>query len=76
MDARVDDEVALADFFVQRAVALLGTVGSDRSAASELLLADALITYAMEAAASDHDRFEEVAERAMMSVARAGVGSR
>ena len=71
-DARVDNEAALADLLVQHAAALLGRVTSDRSGATELLLADSLITYAMEAAASDHDHFEEIAERAMMVIATAG----
>ena len=74
-DARADNNGALADLLVQHAVALLGRVTSDRSGATELLLADSLITYAMEAAASDHEHFEEVAERAMILIATAGSGS-
>jgi hypothetical protein len=73
-DATVDDEAALAVFLVQHAVTLLDTVSADRSGAPQLLLADALITYAMEAAASDHERFEAIAGRAMNLIAATGRG--
>jgi hypothetical protein len=68
-DAKAEGEADLAELFVNHAVALLPGVASDRSGATELLLVDALITYAMEAAASDHDTFEEVAERSMKLIA-------
>jgi hypothetical protein len=68
-DAKVHDEAALADVLVRHAVALLANVASDRSGATVLLLADALITYAMEAAASDHEKFEAIAERSMKVIA-------
>ena len=35
----------------------------------DLLVADALITYAMEAAASDHSSFDDTALRAMDAIA-------
>ena len=71
-ESRVENEAGLAELFVQQAASLLSRAASDRTGATELLLADSLITYAMEAAASDHDRFEEIAERAMMVIAQAG----
>jgi hypothetical protein len=76
-DARVEDVGALAELFVAEAAALIENLGDDRSAAADLLAADSLITYALEAAADDHDRFEAVAEQAMSVIARvAGRGGK
>jgi hypothetical protein len=69
-DAQVADVTAMADLFVAQAVTLLENLSDDRSAATDLLVADALITYAMEAAADDHDSFESVAGKVMDMVAR------
>ena len=68
-DARVVDHAALAELFIERATSLLRNVRDDRSGATDLLVADALITYAMEAAAADHSRFDDIAHRAMLAVA-------
>ena len=59
------DATELADFLVAEAESLLERLRDDRSGAFDLLVADALITYAMEAAATDHDRFDETVSRAM-----------
>lgn len=59
------DATELAGFLVTEAESLLENLRDDRSGAFDLLVADALITYAMEAAATDHDRFDETAARAM-----------
>lgn len=58
-------EHELAEFFIGEAKILLGHLRDDRGGAFDLLVADALITYAMEAAASDHDSFDSTAKRAM-----------
>lgn len=68
--ARVTDFPAVADLFVSQASELLENLGADRSAATDLLVADALITYAMEAAAENHDDIEPVAARATAAIAR------
>jgi hypothetical protein len=59
------DEADLARFLVDEATAILASLGNDRSAATDLLVADALITYAMEAASANP---EEVAARAMQVI--------
>ena len=59
------DETELAQFLVDEATAILASLGNDRSAATDLLVADALITYAMEAASANP---EEVAARAMQAI--------
>jgi hypothetical protein len=53
----------LSSTLVDHAEALLKTVGNDRSSADDLLVADALITYAMEAAADDCEKLEAIASR-------------
>ena len=50
---------------------LLGRADSSRAGALELLAADALMTYAFEAAAEDPERLEELAARAMQDIAGA-----
>jgi hypothetical protein len=58
----------LASTLIAKAKARLSTVGSDRTAAVDLLAADALITYAMEAAA-ESGSIETVARHAMQEIA-------
>jgi hypothetical protein len=53
---------------ILQAKVVLSKVGSDRSAAIDLLAADALITYAMEAAA-EQDSIDSVARIAMHEIA-------
>jgi len=65
-DACKDYEIA--ETLVAKAKGILSNVGNDRTAALELLAADALITYAMEAAA-ESDSVERVAEQAMIEIA-------
>ena len=66
---RCESSAALAELMLGRASALLSNVRDDRSGAFDLLAADALITYAMEAAADDHSRFEELSARAAELIA-------
>ena len=47
-------ESDLPSLMIEKAIIILEDVGDDRAAASDLLAADALITYAMEAAAETH----------------------
>lgn len=62
-----DALVATAEWLLAR---LLGDGGlTRRSAALDLLAADALVTYAFEAASDDPERLEERAARAMASLA-------
>jgi hypothetical protein len=64
----------MAELMLERAAALLGNLRDDRSGAFDLLVADALITYAMEAAADDHDRFDELSARGAAMIAGASRG--
>ncbi len=59
---------ALPMMLITKAKATLSGVGTDRSAAIDLLAADALITYAMEAAA-EQDCVDSVAKDAMHEIA-------
>jgi len=68
------DTTEMAELMLRRAAALLETLCDDRSGAFDLLVADALITYAMEAAADDHDRFDELTARAAAMIAGASRG--
>ena len=68
------DSTAMAELMLERAAALLGNLRDDRSGAFDLLVADALITYAMEAAADDHDRFDELSARGAAMIAGASRG--
>lgn len=54
---------------MSHAVALLDSVGDDRAAATHLLAADALITYAMEAAAENNADFDAFASAAATRIA-------
>lgn len=69
-DGRATDAGGLAELFVAEAAALIENLGEERSSAIDLLVADSLITYALEAGADDHDRFESIAEQAMQVIAR------
>jgi hypothetical protein len=68
---RCADPRELARFLVGEATGILRGLGSGRSAAEDLLVADSLITYAMEASADD---IEEVASEAMLAIATVGHG--
>ena len=57
----------LPSILLAQALVLLAEVGDDRAAAPDLLAADALITYAMEAAA-ESGSIEEAAEAAMRAI--------
>ena len=65
---------SLPDVLICRAEELLSHIGNDRSSATDLLAADALITYAMEAAAEYSLDVERIASEA--AVRLAGVPSR
>jgi hypothetical protein len=58
----------LPDSLITHAVKLLETIGDDRDAAIHLLAADAMITYAMEAAANDCSRMSSIAEVALSRI--------
>ena len=62
----IESEIPSA--LIERAKGLLAVVGTDRDAAVDLLAADALITYAMEAAA-EADSIDSAAEHAMQGIA-------
>jgi len=58
----------LPDSLITHAVKLLQAIGDDRDAAIHLLAADALITYAMEAAADDCSELSSIAEMALSRI--------
>ena len=71
------DSTSLSQLLVSEAAMLLGQLCDDRSAAIDLLVADSLITYAVEAAADDCSQFEASAASAIEQVAlAAGRGAR
>src|SRR5688500_19677377 len=61
---------------VGHAERLLRNLGHDRSAADDLLAADALVTYALEAAADDCGDVPAVAQHAMRTLAACDRGER
>lgn len=61
-------ESAIAPTLIEKAKTLLSTVSADRDGALDLLTADALITYAMEAAANS-ESIDTIAGNAMQSIA-------
>lgn len=65
MDGGVSSSILL-----ERGVATLRSALSDRDGALDLLAADALITYAMEAAAEDCASMDETAAEAIQRIAR------
>ncbi len=64
-----ENENALAQLFVSEAANLLRSLGDDRTSAFDLLAADALITYALEAAADDHQGIDVIASESMSVIA-------
>jgi hypothetical protein len=64
-DRTFSDSSDLAPLLVTTALTLLQDIGDNRAAATDLLAADALITYAMEAAADDCDHIEDFAADSM-----------
>ena len=60
---------SLPDLLISRAEELLAHIGNDRSSATDLLAADALITYAMEAAAEYSLDVERIASEAALRLA-------
>lgn len=71
------DEWAIAERCLDAAVGLLDELlerpGAGREAALDLLTADALVTYAFEAAASNPERLDALARDAMLRTAALGV---
>lgn len=68
-DAVAASKASLPESLIDRAAELLTHIGNDRSAATDLLAADALITYAMEAAAEYSLDVDAIAERAAITIA-------
>jgi len=62
-------EIEIPSALLDKAIQLLETVGTDRDAAIDLLAADALITYAMEASAELDQDVAEFSSRAAKKVA-------
>ena len=57
-----ESPASLPEALIARAEEMLTQIGNDRSSATDLLVADALITYAMEAAAEYSLDVESIAE--------------
>ncbi len=68
-DDGYDHPASLPESLIARAEQLLAQIGNDRSAATDLLAADALITYAMEAAAEYRLDVDAIAARAAARLA-------
>ena len=64
-EACMHAEIAAA--LIAKATTILSRLGDDRSSAADLLAADALVTYAMEAAADGGD-VDEIARSAMLAI--------
>ena len=62
---------SLPALLVEKALQLLQSIGSTRDSADNLLAADALITYAMEAAIENCSDFETIAAKAANDIASA-----
>ncbi len=58
----------MAGLFITTAAGLLGSLSDDRASAFDLLTADALITYAMEASANDQAQLEAASRLAMQAI--------
>jgi len=65
------ESARLPALLVEKALQLLQSIGSTRDSADNLLAADALITYAMEAAVENCADFDSVAAKAASDVASA-----
>ena len=68
-DRECTDVIELSEFLVDEAVNILESLSDDRSGAFDLLVADSLITYALEAAGEDCANVESIAGIAMQRVA-------
>jgi hypothetical protein len=68
-DRECSDLKELSGILVDQAVNVLAAVSDDRSGAFDLLVADSLITYALEAASEDCAHVESVAADTMRRVA-------
>ena len=68
-DDAFDSPALLPDLLIARAEEMLTHIGNDRSSATDLLVADALITYAMEAAAEYSLDVETIADRVALRLA-------
>ena len=64
------DGAASANVLIERGIQTLRSALSDRDGAVDLLAADALITYAMEAAAEDFATMDATATDAIQRIAR------
>lgn len=64
------DGASTADVLIERGIQTLRSALSDRDGALDLLAADALITYAMEAAADDFATMDATAADAIQRIAR------
>ena len=69
-DSRVLDIADLPSALLTIAEGLLVGLSDERQSAHSLLASDALITYALEAAADDFASIDEFAGRAMLSISR------
>lgn len=58
----------MSELFIRSAADLLGTLRDNRTGAFDLLTADALITYAMEASANNEANLETAARLAMQVI--------
>jgi hypothetical protein len=67
------DRYAMPGHLVDAAMRILNELGDGRESANDLLAADALITYAMEAAGEHHDDLREFSMRVAERLSRAGV---
>ena len=67
------DKRSLPDHLVDAAVRILNQLGDGRESANDLLAADALITYAIEAAAEEHGDLEKLPMQIAERIAVAGV---
>ena len=65
----------LPERLIDIAMRILRTLGDGREAANDLLAADALITYAIEAAADAPERLEQFSMNVAERIAREGVKS-
>lgn len=68
-DEMAPSTALLPESLINRAAELIAHIENDRAAATDLLSADALITYAMEAAAEYSLDVEAIGERAALTLA-------
>lgn len=72
-DKRLAQPSDLAPWLVVSAERLLRDLGDSREAATDLLAADALLTYAMEAAAEFNEDLDALAAAATLQIASVGM---